>query len=211
MYLSSSLSFMISWERIRLIGPDVFFGMVRCPCFLRLMVLLLGLRNLLRVFFYLIETALGRYSSGLVSEWSLPDGFDADEVSARMLDAPKAWSDGSMVLDSVTVVSSAGAGLFAHQSEHCWSDRRWCHVDRVQSDGVAHSCRGFVSVPGPLQTVQRTELWEVILALQSADAVHMGVDNPGAARHAGRPLDDCSFATLLSLLLMVSFLSFFAG
>ena len=37
---------------------------------------------------------------------------------------------------------------------------------------------GFVSVPGPLQTVQRAELWGVILALQSADA--------------GRLLDGCS-------------------
>ena len=102
--------------------------------------------------------ALGQYSSGLVSEWSLPDGFVADEVSARMPDAPKVWSDGSMVLDSVTGVSAAGVGMFAHQFECCWVGRRWGHVDRVQSDGVAHSCRGFVSVPGPLQTVQRAEL-----------------------------------------------------
>ena len=83
-----------------------------------------------------------------------------------MPDAPKVWSDGSLVLDSVTGVSAAGAGMFAHQSKLCWSDRRWCHVDRVQSDDV--------SVPGPLQTVQRAELWEVILALQSSDAVHVG-------------------------------------
>ena len=75
--------------------------------------------------FYLVETALGRYSSGLVSEWSLPDGSDADEVAARMPDAPKAWSDGSLVLDSATGVSAAGAGMFAHQSELCWNDRRW--------------------------------------------------------------------------------------
>ena len=27
---------------------------------------------------YLVEVALGRYSSGLLAEWSLPDGFDAD-------------------------------------------------------------------------------------------------------------------------------------
>ena len=32
---------------------------------------------------YLVEVALGRYSSGLVAEWGLPDGFDADEVAAR--------------------------------------------------------------------------------------------------------------------------------
>ena len=144
---------------------------------------------------YLVEVALGRYSSGLVAELGLPHDFDADEVAAQMPDTPEIWSDGSLVLDSVTGVSAAGAGLFAHQSELCWSDRRWGHVDRVQSDGVAHSCRGFVSVPGPLQTVQRAELWEVILALQSADAVHVGVDNLGVVRHVGRLLDDCSFAT----------------
>ena len=73
------------------------------------------------------------------------------------------------------------------------------HVDRVQSDGVAHSCRCFVSVPGPLQTVQRAELWEVTLALQSSDAVHLGVGNLGVVRNVGRLLDDCSFAAPLEL------------
>ena len=49
--------------------------------------------------------------------------------------------------------------------------------------------RGFCSVPLPLQTVQRAELWGVILALQSGDAVHIGVDNLGVVRHVGRLLD----------------------
>ena len=57
-----------------------------------------------------------------------------------------------------SLVSAAGAGSFTHQSELCWSGRRWGHVDRVLTNDVAHSCRGFVSVPGPLQTVQRAEL-----------------------------------------------------
>ena len=118
--------------------------------------------------FYFVETALGRYTSGLVSEWSLPDGFNADEVFARMPDAPEVWSAGSLVLDSVTGVSAAGAGFFAHQSEFCWGGRWQGHVDRVQSDNVANSCMGFVSVRGPLQTFQRAELWGVILALQSS-------------------------------------------
>ena len=39
---------------------------------------------------------------------------------------------------------------------------------------------------GPLQTVQRAELWGAILALQSSDAVHVGVDNLGVVRHVGR-------------------------
>ena len=102
--------------------------------------------------FYLVGSSLGQYSSRLASDWDLPDGFHADEVSAYVPDSPNVWFDGSMVLDSVTGISAAGAGMFAHQSELCWSDRRWGHVDRVQTIGVDHSCRAFVSVPGPLQT-----------------------------------------------------------
>ena len=112
---------------------------------------------------------------------------------------PEVWSDGSLVMDSVTGVSAAGAGVFAHHPETCWGDRRWSHVDCVQSVGVDHSCRAFVSVPGPLQTIQRAELWEVILALQSADAVHVGVDNLGVVRHVGRLLDGGSFSLPLEL------------
>ena len=99
----------------------------------------------------------------------------------QLPDSPDVWSDGSLVLDSVAGVSAASAGMFAHHFEIRWSDRRWGHVDRVQSVGVDHSCRAFVSVPGPLQTVQRAELWGVVLALQSAGAVHVGVDNLGVA------------------------------
>ena len=130
---------------------------------------------------------------GTLLRWLLigisPGGFDADEVSAHMRDTPDIWSDGSLVVDSVTGVSAAGAGIFAHYPETCWGDCRWGHVDRVQSVGIDHSGRAFVSVPGPLQTGQRAELWVVILALQSDRAVHVGVDNLGVVRHVGRLLD----------------------
>ena len=36
---------------------------------------------------------------------------------------------------------------------------------------------------------RETELWEVILALQAADGIHLGVDNLGVVRHVGRLLD----------------------
>ena len=86
-------------------------------------------------------------------------------------------------------MSSSGAGFFAHQSENCWSGRRWGHVDGVRAVGEVSSCRGFCSVPGPLQSVQRAEMWGVILALQSSSAIHTGVDNLGVVRHVGRLLD----------------------
>ena len=63
------------------------------------------------------------------------------------------------------------------------------HVDGVRADGGVSSCRDFCSVPGPLQSVQRAEMWGVILALQSSGAIHLGVDNLGVVRHVGRLLD----------------------
>ena len=134
----------------------------------------------------MVEVALGRSSPGLIAEWSPSDGFDAVEAASQMPDAPNVWTDGSLVLDQVTGVSSFGAGFYAHQSEDCWGERRWGHVDRVRPDGEVLACRVFCSLPGPLQSVQRAEMWGVIWALQSSDAVHMGVDNLGVVRHVGR-------------------------
>ena len=54
---------------------------------------------------------------------------------------------------------------------------------------VVGACRGFCSVPGPLQSVQRAEFWGVILALQANDGIHLGIDNLGVVRHVGRLLD----------------------
>ena len=97
---------------------------------------------------YLVESALGRYSSGLLAAWSLPFDFDAVEASSLLPDHPNVWSDGSLVLDKVTSASS-GAGFFAHQSVNLWDGFRWGQVDRVQYDDGFPSCRGFCSVPGP--------------------------------------------------------------
>ena len=80
---------------------------------------------------------------------------------------------------------------FAQQAEHFWRSRRWGHVDGVRIHSHIASCRGFCSVPGPLQSVQRAELWGVILALQTSRAVHLGVDNLGVVRHVGRLPDGC--------------------
>ena len=104
-------------------------------------------------------------------------------------DQRNVWSDGSLVLDQVTGVSSSGAGFFAHQSVNLWDNRWLGHVDRVQSDDGLPSCRGFISVPGALQSVQRAEMWGVLLALQSSGVVHLDVDNLGVVRHVGRLLD----------------------
>ena len=45
--------------------------------------------------------------------------------------------------------------------------------DDVGENAFVIACRGFCSVPGPLQSVQRAEFWGVILALQANDGVHL--------------------------------------
>ena len=149
---------------------------------------------------YLVETALGSYSSALISAWSPPDGFDQSAVSRMVPGRPNVWTDGSLVLDKVAGISSSGAGFFAHQAALLWDVRTWGQVDRLRFVGDFPACRGFCSVPGPYQSVQRAEMWGVILALQSSGAVHLGVDNLGVVRYVGRLLDGRPGSILFKLL-----------
>ena len=78
---------------------------------------------------------------------------------------PDVWTDGSLVEDKVSGASSAGAGCFTYRCSRLWADWRWGHLDEdVGEDAVVSACRGFCSVPGPLQSVQRAEFLSVILA-----------------------------------------------
>ena len=72
---------------------------------------------------FLVEAALGRYSSGLSAECGRSDEYEV-EAASLMPDHPNVWTDGSLVLDQVTGVSSSGAGFFAHQSVNLWDNRR---------------------------------------------------------------------------------------
>ena len=139
----------------------------------------------------LLECSLGRYSSSQLSEWRLPAGFDVEGAARRVAEEPDVWTDGSLVDDKVSGVSSAGAGLLHLKGfvgfGLAGSGGHW--YDDVGDGSVVSACRGYCSVPGPLQTVQRAELWGVILALQANHGVHLGVDNLGVVRHVGRILD----------------------
>ena len=105
--------------------------MVGFLCFLVLMVPLLGLFDASESAAYLLEVALGRYSSRLISEWIPSGDFDHDMAASSLSDHPDVWTDGSLVLDHLTGVSSSGSWFFAHQAEHFWRNRRWGHVDGV--------------------------------------------------------------------------------
>ena len=62
----------------------------------------------------LLECAVGRYSSGQLSEWRLLVGFDVEGAARRCAEEPDVWADGSLVDDRMSGASSAGAGCFTY-------------------------------------------------------------------------------------------------
>ena len=144
---------------------------------------------------HILEQVLVAYISRLLFFWGPPDGFDAADIALQNCGHPNVWTDGSLVLDKVSGVSSSGPGFCSHFAGHWWSSRRLGHLDDLgPTGGVVESCFGFCSVPDPLQTVQRAEFFFLeeeggILALQASTAVHLGVDNLNVDRHVGRLLD----------------------
>ena len=185
---------MISSEWIRDIVLGVCFGMVGFQSSLVLMMPPLGLLMLLIVLATLLNLRLAVTLLVFFVGWGPPVGLDAVEAASLLPASPNVWTDGSLVLDRVTGVSSSGAGLFAHQPASCWDHRCWGHVDPVRPVGDFQCCRFFFAVPGPLQSVQRAEMWGVILALQSSGAVHLGADEAAdfGRRRVGNAVIDAS-------------------
>ena len=85
---------------------------------------------------HMLEQALGAYSSRLVFDWGLPDGFDAADVALQISEHPHIWTDGCLVLDEVSDVSSSGSVFFSHLPGHRWSSRRRGHLDNRGPGGA---------------------------------------------------------------------------
>ena len=98
---------------------------------------------------YLVEVALGRYSSGLIAEWG--PLMSLIMIGLLLLCGIILMSGHMAVLFLIVllVFHLLVLGFFAHQTEHCRSGCRWGYVDRVRPEGEVHSCSGFCSVPGP--------------------------------------------------------------
>ena len=78
------------------------------------------------------------------------------------------------------------------------------HLDMLPCDAElgVERCSSYSSLPGPLQTVQRAEMWRVILALQALPPVHLGVDHMNVVRPFSRErsLELCTYGDLLILI-----------
>ena len=143
---------------------------------------------------YMLESALGSYSSDIFQGLDVPQSVDGDSAADRLPPSPDVWTDGSLVRDEVSGSAWAGAGVYARLHADNWRYRRWGHFDDLglTPDGLSSSCLGSCSLPGPLQTVQRAEFWGVVLALQATNAVHLGVDSLNVVGHVGRLLNGLS-------------------
>ena len=183
------LSFTTSCSWIEVPGLGVFFGMVGCVLLLVLVGFLLGLLRIT------ISLSLGWRECWVpalkvsVGEWVPSDRFLADLVASDVSDQPDVWA-GSFVLDELSGVGVGGCGVYSLKSGAGWFGRRWRHLELLLPGNLGvERCVLFDSVRGPLQSVQRAELSEVILALQCSSAVHLGVDNLKVVRHVSRILD----------------------
>ena len=137
-----------------------------------------------------LERMLGPYSEGVCREWVPSDRFLADLAASVVSDHPDVWTNGSFVLGELSGVGVGGCGVCSLKSGAGWFGRRWGHMELLPPGNLGvERCVLFDSVRGPLQSVQRAELWVVILALQCSSAVHLGVDNLNVVRHVSRILD----------------------
>ena len=138
---------------------------------------------------HVLESRLGGYLPHYLGDWATPAHFVYGTGTGFLAADPDVWTDGSLVQDEVSGVCSGGAGVFVPSSGACWFHRSWGHLDLLPPGDEPGSERSrlYLSVPRPLQTVQRAELWRVITALQAARP--LGVDNANVVGHVGRIID----------------------
>ena len=69
---------------------------------------------------YMLESALGSYSSDILQGWDVPQSVDWDSAADKTPPSPDVWTDGGLVRDEVSGSAFAGAGVYAR-----WRYRRW--------------------------------------------------------------------------------------
>ena len=132
-----------------------------------------------------LENALGPYPLSTHSTHSAWHPFwDQDDVQDVVDDVPVApdiWTGGCREPVPHLDVEVAGAGASVHSPAIIFDSNHWGHAQDLDDphEGSSHI---FSGVLGPIQSVQRAEYWEVILALQAYSGIHIGIDNLNVLR-----------------------------
>ena len=143
--------------------PDVFFGMAGC-----LVLVLLGRGILGR--HILVILRLGRWNNAWVLILRMTLLFGPLLIFGMLIqgidDRPSVWTDGSREDYPVGGFEVAGAEVYLPAPEEVVRGASW-RTTEDDSDARLERCRDFMSVLGPLLTVQRVEFWGAIVALQA--------------------------------------------
>ena len=70
-----------------------------------------------------LESQLGGYLPHTLADWAGSRDFVMGVRSGALCADPDVWTDGGLVLDEVSGVSSGGAGVYALSSGSCWFQR----------------------------------------------------------------------------------------
>ena len=106
---------------------------------------------------------MGAYPADDSGLWTPPDYWDAEDLALGMEDRPSVWTDGIKGDYPTGGFEVAGDGVYLPAADEASRGAIWCTVEEY-GDARLDSCRAFVPVPGPLQTVHRAEFSEAILA-----------------------------------------------
>ena len=113
----------------------------------------------------ILESCLGYLSLDGLNGWSASDDWVAGVRLGVLSPNPDVWMDGSLVRDDVAGVCCGGSGVFAFTSGSNWFSLSWGHLELLPLDRNSGTERSWLyfSLPRPLQTVQRAELWGLLL------------------------------------------------
>ena len=145
-----------------------------------------------------LELALGPYPVDSANFWTPPEFWDVEDLATEVGDHRCVWTDGSREAYPIAGFLVAGAGVYLPAPELAMQGATW-EVAEEYGDARLESCRAFMPVPGPLQTVQRAEFWCTTVALQAYGLGHLGVDNLNAVQSITRLLDHGSLSKPLPL------------
>ena len=136
-----------------------------------------------------LERCLVAYPVDFAGCWIPPEYWDAADIVLEMSEYPNIWTDGSRGdYSSIGGFEVAGAGVYLPASQLAFEGLIWGTAEEY-GDARLERCRAFLPVPGAMQTVQRAEFWDAIIALQAYWPCHLGIDNLDVARSVGRLFD----------------------
>ena len=118
-----------------------------------------------------LDRRLGACPVDTSAFWTPPDCWDAEDIALEMSDTPNIWTDGGREDFPLLVVLKWLALVFMLLLLSLLLRVLFGEVTEEYGDARLERCRAFMLVPGPIQTVQRSEFWVPSLLCSPAGLV----------------------------------------